>query len=207
MEDEMRSFVIEEIAAAVLVMRKFADDSACVRAVSEMGEVCSTRLAAGNKIMIAGNGGSAADSQHIAAEFVGRLTVDRCPLAAIALTTDSSILTAVGNDYGFETIFERQVRALGKEGDVLLAISTSGDSTNAIRALSAAREMDIITMGLTGMGGGRFAALCDYLACVPSTSTRHIQELHIAIAHIICGIAERAYVPSQTVEKVVAQRG
>jgi D-sedoheptulose 7-phosphate isomerase len=195
----MSNFVAAEIIATIDVMQQFLDDLMGLETVSEMGAVCGARLVAGSKIMIAGNGGSAADSQHIAAEFIGRFTVDRCPLAAIALTADSSILTASGNDYGFDTVFERQIQALGRKGDILLGISTSGDSPNVLRALAAAREMGLITMGLTGSAGSNLASLCDYVIRVPSNCTRHIQEMHIVIAHIICGVAEKAFLPALAV--------
>jgi len=192
----MRHFVRREIETTIAVLQLFAEDPLLVDAVAQMGTTCGNRLAAGNKIMLAGNGGSAADSQHIAAEFVSRLAVDRHPLPAVALTTDSSILTAVGNDYGFEQVFERQLRALGNPGDVFIGISTSGNSRNVLRALAAARHMGVITMGLTGEGGGGFAPLCDHLVRVPSTRTQNIQETHILIGHTICGIAEQAFLPA-----------
>ncbi len=144
----------------------------------------------GQKVMLCGNGGSAADAQHIAAELMGRFLVDRSPLPAVALTTDTSALTAIGNDYAFEEIFARQVRGLGKAGDVLIGISTSGNSANVLRALEAARNLEIITIGLTGESGGRMRALCDLAICVPSSQTNHIQEMHIAVGHMICAIVE-----------------
>jgi D-sedoheptulose 7-phosphate isomerase len=147
-------------------------------------------LRAGNKILFCGNGGSAADSQHLAAELMGRYRRDRKPLAAIALTVDTSALTAIGNDYSFHDIFARQLAGIGREGDVLVALSTSGSSENVIRALETARRLGIETIGLTGESGGAMAALCDLCIQVPSTDTARIQEMHIAVGHLLCGFVE-----------------
>ena len=148
-------------------------------------------LSAGNKIVFFGNGGSAADSQHLAAELVVRYKINRAPLAAIALTTDSSLLTASANDFGYDTIFECQVRALGKPGDMAIGITTSGASANIIRALQAAREIGMITAALTGRGGGDLPGLADPLVMVPSTTTARIQEMHIMIGHMLCDVLEQ----------------
>jgi D-sedoheptulose 7-phosphate isomerase len=149
-------------------------------------------LRGGHKILIAGNGGSAADAQHIAGELVGRFNFDREPLPAVALTTDGSTLTAIGNDYGFDQTFARQVEALGRAGDVLLCISTSGRSRNILAALRAARKGGLATIGLTGGSSGDVDALCDHLIRVPSNRTPFIQQVHITIAHIICALTEEA---------------
>ncbi len=143
-------------------------------------------LAAGGKILWCGNGGSAADAQHLAAEIVGRFRRERRGLASIALTTDTSILTAVANDYGYEAVFSRQVESLGNSGDVLVGISTSGNSPNVVRAVEAARAQGLKTIGFTGEGGGRMAALCDYLFAVPSRDTARVQEAHILAGHMLC---------------------
>ena len=148
-------------------------------------------MKSGNKLLVAGNGGSAADAQHLVAEFVVRLTVNRPALRAIALTTDSSILTAIGNDLGFDRLFERQVEALGQSGDVFLGISTSGNSPDIIKALHQARKMGITTVGLTGNGGGQMHCLCNYNLIIPSAVTMNIQESHLALEHIFCMIVER----------------
>lgn len=148
-------------------------------------------LRAGGKIMLCGNGGSAADSQHIAAELSGRFVKDRAPLAGLALSTDSSALTCIGNDYGFEAIFERQLRALGRPGDLLIGISTSGQSANVIRAVEAARTLGITTIGLLGRDGGRLRTLCDDAVVVPSEVTARIQEAHIFIGHLWCTLIEQ----------------
>ena len=150
-------------------------------------------MKSGRKLMVCGNGGSAADSQHLVAEFVSRLTVDRPALRAIALTTDSSILTAIGNDYSYDNVFERQVEALGLEGDVLMAISTSGNSKNCVKALKLARSMGIHTVSYTGNAGGGMKALSDINVIVPSNVTMNIQESHLALEHIFCMIVERCY--------------
>jgi len=148
-------------------------------------------LRSGNTIMFCGNGGSAADAQHLAAELIGRYKLDRAPLPALALTVDTSALTAIANDYSFDDIFARQVRGIGRANDVLIAISTSGTSPNVLRAIEAAREKGITTIGLTGQSGGRMRQLCDICVSVPSDQTNHIQEMHIAIGHMICGVVEQ----------------
>ncbi|HDZ4292195.1 MULTISPECIES: D-sedoheptulose 7-phosphate isomerase [Campylobacter] len=144
----------------------------------------------GNKTLIAGNGGSAADAQHIAGEFVSRFYFDRPGIASIALTTDTSILTAIGNDYGYENIFSRQVEAQGVKGDVFIGISTSGNSKNILKALESCKKKEILSIGLTGESGGAMDKMCDYCIKVPSSCTPRIQESHIVIGHIICAIVE-----------------
>jgi len=151
-------------------------------------------LRAGGKVLFCGNGGSAADSQHLAAELTGRYLRDRAPLAAVALTVDSSALTAIANDYSYDEVFARQVRGLGRPGDVLVGISTSGNSRNVVAALEAARAIGLATIGLTGAGGGRMKDLCDVCLCVPSTDTPRIQEMHIAAGHMLCELVENAFV-------------
>ncbi len=156
-----------------------------------IANVCVKALQNGNKIMFCGNGGSAADAQHLAAELVGKLNFKRPPLAAIALTTDTSILTAIGNDYGFEHVFARQIEALGKRGDVLVAISTSGNSLNIIEAMSAAYRLKIFIIGLTGASGGDMEGGDVLLYKAPSFNTQKIQEYHIKLGHEFCGIIEQ----------------
>jgi D-sedoheptulose 7-phosphate isomerase len=160
--------------------------------VSAAAEMLAAALRRGAKILLCGNGGSAADSQHLAAEFVGRFLADRRPLAALALSTDSSALTCIGNDYAFEQVFSRQVLALGRAGDCLLAISTSGNSANVIEAVKAARSLGIATIGLLGRDGGALATLCDCSLIVASPVTARIQEAHILIGHTLCGAVEIA---------------
>lgn len=142
------------------------------------------------KVLIAGNGGSAADAQHIAAELVSRFGFDRPALPAIALTTDTSILTGIGNDYGYESLFSRQVEAHGVAGDVFIGLSTSGNSPNVLRAMDSARDRELTTIGLSGATGGKMAALCDHCLNIPSTDTPRIQECHITIGHILCAAVE-----------------
>lgn len=161
--------------------------------IEAMAERCKSALAAGNKILFCGNGGSAADSQHLAAELVGRFQKERRSLASIALTTDTSILTAVGNDYGYDEVFARQVEGLGRSGDILIGISTSGNSKNVVKAVEAARNIGMHTFAFTGEGGGKMAELCDLLFAVPSKVTARIQEMHILAGHILCELVEEEY--------------
>ena len=158
--------------------------------VASAGLRVRTALEKGRKILICGNGGSAADSQHMAAEFVGRFVKERQSLPALALTVDTSLLTAVGNDYGFDCVFSRQVEGLGQEGDVLIAISTSGNSANVVRAVKTAKEKGIYVLALTGENGGILAKESDLCLAVPSQVTARIQEMHIMIIHMICEVAE-----------------
>jgi D-sedoheptulose 7-phosphate isomerase len=160
--------------------------------VAQAAEIIVDSLRAGGKLLIFGNGGSAADAQHIAAELVNRLERDRSPIPAIALTTDTSILTSVANDSSFEEVFERQVRALGRAGDVALAISTSGNSGNVLRAVEAARSLGMRSIALTGRDGGKLRSLVDLPLVVESQSTQRIQETHITIGHILCELVEMA---------------
>jgi D-sedoheptulose 7-phosphate isomerase len=161
-------------------------------AVARAADLLIETIRGGGKLLIFGNGGSAADAQHIAAELVNRLNYDRPPIAAIALTTDTSILTSVANDASFAELFERQVRALGRKGDAVIAISTSGNSPNVLKAAEAARQLDIKIVALAGGNGGRLAPLADVALVVESASTQRVQETHIAIAHILCELIEDA---------------
>ena len=163
--------------------------------VLEAAMICVRALQNGNKLLLAGNGGSAADAQHIAGELVSRFNYDRPGLAAIALTTDSSIMTAIGNDYGYDYLFARQIESLGQKGDVLMAYSTSGKSPNILRAMSAAREKNITVIGLSGSRESQMNQYCDVLIKVPSKETPKIQEGHLTIGHIICGLIEREIYP------------
>lgn len=161
-------------------------------AVSRASSMITESLRNGGKLLICGNGGSAADSQHIAAEFTGRFIKDREPIAAISLTTDTSALTCIGNDYSFDEIFSRQVRALGRPGDCLLAITTSGNSSNVLAAVRAAHDRNMSTIGLLGRDGGKAAKVCTHSIVVPSDITARVQEAHIIIGHTICGAVEQA---------------
>lgn len=164
--------------------------SNCIEDIVKFAEIISTTLANGNTIFFMGNGGSAADSQHLAAEFVGRFKIERKGLAAIALTTDTSILTAVGNDYGFEEVFARQVQALVRPGDTVVGLSTSGNSPNVVKALDLANELGAVTIGLTGKAGGVMNDKCNICIKVPSDVTARIQELHILIGHTVCDLVD-----------------
>lgn len=164
--------------------------------VARAAEIMIESVRAGGKVLIFGNGGSAADAQHIAAELVNRLNYDRPAIPAIALTTDTSILTSVGNDSSFDDLFERQLRALGRAGDVALAISTSGNSPNVLRAALAAREMGIRLIGIAGRTGGKLAPLADVALVVEADSTQRIQETHITIGHILCEMVEKSLYPT-----------
>jgi len=167
-----------------------ATRAACAGGFAELLERCAQSLRHGGKIMLFGNGGSAADCQHLATELTIRYKTDRAPMAAIALTTDTSALTAGGNDLGFENIFARQIEALGKPGDVAIGISTSGNSENVIRALETARERDIVAAALSGKDGGRLVGIADPLIIVPSDTTARIQEMHIMLGQMLCGALE-----------------
>jgi len=156
-----------------------------------IGKLTAEAMQSGHKLLVAGNGGSAADAQHLVAEFVVRLTVNRPALRAIALTTDSSILTATGNDFGFDQLFSRQVEALGQPGDIFLGISTSGNSPNIVKALHQCKKTGITTIGFTGNDGGKMRDLCDHNIIIPSAVTMNIQESHLALEHIFCMIVER----------------
>lgn len=189
----MKDLIRRQLAQSVATMAAVLADETIHDAVIKAGEMTVAAMKAGRKLMICGNGGSAADAQHLAAEFVSRLTVDRPALRAIALTTDTSILTAIGNDHSYDNVFERQVEALGIEGDVLLAISTSGNSKNCVKALKLAKKMGIHTVAYTGNKGGVMAELADINVIVPSDTTMNIQESHLALEHIFCMVVERFY--------------
>jgi phosphoheptose isomerase len=164
-------------------------------AIVKAAELMRDAVLAGKKVLLCGNGGSAADAQHIAAELVGRFVFERKPLPAVALTTDTSALTAIGNDYGYEHVFSRQVEALGSPGDVLVAITTSGTSKNVLAAVATARELGMKVIGLTGAKGAAFVASCDAGIAVPSTNTARIQENHITIGHLLCEVLDEAFAP------------
>jgi len=182
----LRQILQEGLAAH----QRLLDD--CQPLILEISALFVRRLQAGGKILLCGNGGSAADAQHVAAEIVGRYMRERKGWPAIALTTDTSILTAVGNDYGYDQIFRRQVEALGKSGDILVGISTSGNSPNVLAALEEALKIGMETVGFTGGSGGKMASLCRYVFIAPAQKTANIQELHIVVWHAVCDLVERA---------------
>jgi D-sedoheptulose 7-phosphate isomerase len=189
---QLQSQIVQHIDECIAVNMQLAREASAE--IAEAATLILTRLRSGGKLIAFGNGGSAADAQHLAAEFVGRYQADRMALAAISLTTDSSGLTAIGNDYGFEYVFARQLEAIGKPGDVALAISTSGDSPNVLQAIESAKKCGISTIGLTGRTGGRMRGRVDLCLCVPSDSTPRVQEAHTLIIHILTGIVEKAFV-------------
>src|SRR5260221_13611248 len=191
LEAGLKDFIAGELRKSAAVISAILADGDLARTVETVAQLCVTSLRGGSKILLAGNGGSAADAQHLAAEFVSRFYFDRPGLAAIALTTDTSALTAIGNDYGFERLFSRQVDALGRAGDVFVGISTSGNSPNVLAALVECRAKGVATVGLTGQSRGQMAALCDHWLRMPSGETPKIQEGHIIVGHIICGLVER----------------
>ena len=188
----MNKRIADQIAAAQNVTAAMAGDSNLAAALEAAAAACVESLRRGGKVLLAGNGGSAADAQHVAAELVGRFAAERAGLAAIALTTDSSILTAVGNDLGFENVFVRQIQALGRRGDAFIGYSTSGASPNILRAFEEARRQGMVCIGLTGNGGGPMRPLCDHLLEVPSSETPRIQEGHGVLGHVLCSLVETA---------------
>lgn len=181
--------VLKLARASLRVKEKFFSDRNSAL-VYECASLIADSLKGGGKLLICGNGGSAADAQHLAAEFVNRFEIERPPLPAIALTTDTSTITSIANDYDFGQIFSKQVKALGIAGDVLLALSTSGSSTNVVRAVEAAKRLDITTIALTGKDGGKLADKADLLLNVSSDTVARIQEVHITVCHIICEIVD-----------------
>jgi D-sedoheptulose 7-phosphate isomerase len=189
----MKDIVQRQLAQSIATMTLVLHDEAIHYAVVAAARLTADAMKSGHKLLVCGNGGSAADAQHLVAEFVARLTIDRPALRAIALTTDTSILTAIGNDHSFEHIFERQVEALGRPGDVLLAISTSGNSKNCVRALKLARSLGLRTVSYTGNNGGAMKELSDINVIIPSNTTMNIQESHLALEHILCMLVERFY--------------
>ncbi|MCX6246986.1 MAG: D-sedoheptulose 7-phosphate isomerase [Bacteroidetes bacterium] len=190
--------IIESINESIQTKQRILDDAHLVEVIREVADTCAETFCDGNKVLFCGNGGSAADAQHLAAEFSGRFNYDRAPLPSEALHVNTSYLTAVANDYSFDEVYSRILTGIGNEGDVLIAISTSGNSANIIRALETARELGIITVGLTGATGGKMKELCDFLINVPSTETPRIQESHIMIGHIICEYVESSLFPKES---------
>jgi D-sedoheptulose 7-phosphate isomerase len=186
--DHLAGFLDRSLTA----LQRAAQDREFLELIAAIAHTIERTMRAGGKLLIAGNGGSAADAQHLAAEFLSRYLVDRRPLPALALTTDTSVLTAVGNDYGFEHAFERQIQGLGRPGDVFLAISTSGRSPNVLLALKAAREIGLVTIGFFGADDNEMRGLCQHFLAAPSQETAIVQQIHIVAGHAICGLVERA---------------
>jgi len=193
MPDPRQDAVATHFRRSLAVLEQVAADSVLRATILSIADCITASFRNGGKLLIAGNGGSAADAQHIAGEFLSRLRFDRNPLPAVALTTDTSVLTAVGNDYGFDQVFERQLRGLGRQGDVFIAISTSGRSPNVLAALEAARKLGMTTISFTGAAHGAnvMRALSDIVLAAPSDDTPLIQQVHITAAHAICEVVER----------------
>lgn len=185
----MEDLILKRFEESIEVKRRFLKEN--LPKLLEAVQLIIHTLNSGNKLLFFGNGGSAADAQHLAAEFVNRYVMERPPLPAIALTTDTSILTSVSNDLSFDEIFSKQLRALGRKGDVAIGISTSGNSSNVIRAFEVAKEIGMKTLALTGNDGGKLAKIADLSLIVPSSSTPRIQETHILVGHILCEMAEQ----------------
>lgn len=193
----LRSSIVTYLAKSRDVINAAMTDAAFLATIETCVDAIAASLASGGKLLTCGNGGSAGDAQHIAGEFISRLNYDRPPTAAIALTVDTSVITAVGNDYGYDRVFERQVLGLGRQGDVLLAISTSGRSPSILRAMEAGRDRGMIVIGFTGRGGGDMAPLSDVLLRAPSDATPLIQQVHITAAHVVCGLVEERLFPRE----------
>ena len=183
------------IEASAQVLQGMATDAALHQRIADVAAAWTKALRAGGKVLFAGNGGSAADAQHLAGELVSRFNYDRPGMAGIALTVDTSVLTAIGNDYGYEHSFSRQVQALARPGDVLVGISTSGNSPNVLRALEEARRMAVVTIGFTGRDGGAMAGLCDIEVRVPASATPLIQQGQLVVGHLACALVEEAIHP------------
>jgi D-sedoheptulose 7-phosphate isomerase len=187
----MREYIEDQIRASYETKQKMLADKSVVAMIEAVGAKCVEVYRNGRKTLLAGNGGSAADAQHIAAELVGRYGFDRPSIPSVALTVDTSALTAIGNDYGYDRVFSRQLEGMGQEGDLFIGISTSGNSENIVRAFESAKTKGITTVALVGRDGGRMARMADYAVIVPSDATPRIQESHILIGHIWCDIIER----------------
>lgn len=190
----MKKIVLNILEASIAIKRDCIENN--IDNIIRAADMLASCITTGHKVLIFGNGGSAADAQHLAAEFVNRFQIERPPLAAIALTTDTSILTSIGNDYHFNDIFAKQVEALGRRGDIAWGISTSGNSANVIKAIEAARKIGVTTIGMTGRGG-ELAACTDLVFSVPSDTTARIQESHITLGHILCDLLERKLYPNE----------
>lgn len=184
----------DQIRSSIAVKQAMLEDAGSLALIGRLAQQCVDALCKGGKVIFAGNGGSFADAQHLSAEFVSRFLYDRAPLASVALGTNSSAMSAIGNDYGYEQVFSREFAAIAKAGDVFIPISTSGNSPNVLAAVKTARELGITTVGLTGETGGQMKYLCDCI-CVPSRETARIQECHILVGHILCGLVEERCFP------------
>lgn len=188
----MLDVIRAEIHASVAIKQAVLADEALLRQVAQLADACLSALRGGGKVIFAGNGGSFADAQHLSAEFTSRFMFDRAPLASLALGTNSSAISAIGNDYGYEQVFARELQGIAHAADVFIPISTSGNSTNILAAVKMANEISVKTVAWTGGAGGQLKALCDCI-CIPSKETARIQECHILIGHILCGLVETGF--------------
>jgi len=186
----MKEYVLESFKSSIKTKQAILEDESIISSIYKISAKIVESINSGGKVLIAGNGGSAADAQHVAGEFVNRFHFDRPGLPCIALSTDTSVLTAVGNDYAFDLVFKKQIEALGKAGDVFIGITTSGNSPNIVEAMKLCKEKGIATVGLTGQKTGKIDDFCDCMIKVPSNETPRVQESHILVEHIICGIVE-----------------
>lgn len=184
--------ILEQVNELTQVNQKMLSDKLLISKLVDVSSICINTFKKDGKILIAGNGGSAADAQHFAGELVSRFHFDRPALSAIALTTDSSVITAIGNDYGYEDVFARQIQAHGRSGDVFIAISTSGNSANILKAIQTAKAIGLVVIGLTGRSGGKMKDMCDVCLCAPSDSTPRIQECHLFFEHTLCACIEES---------------
>ncbi len=189
--------IIESITESIEVKQKILTNSFLISEIRKIAVACTSAFSRGNKVLFCGNGGSAADAQHLAAELSGRFYYDRPPLPSEALHVNTSYLTAVANDYSYDEVYARLLKGMGREGDVLVGLSTSGNSNNIIRAFEVARELRITTVGLTGETGGKMAGLCDFMINIPSIDTPRIQESQIMVGHIICELVESTLFPKE----------
>ena len=189
---KMHDQICAQIEASILVKQAVLLDQALLGQVERLARACLRSLKAGGKVIFAGNGGSFADAQHLSAEFTSRFLFDRAPLASLALGTNNSAITAIGNDYGYERVFARELEAVAKPGDIFIPITTSGNSPNIIAAIEVAKSRGVATVGWSGESGGRIKLMCDCI-CIPSTETARIQECHILIGHILCGLVEKEF--------------
>jgi D-sedoheptulose 7-phosphate isomerase len=192
MSEKMYPRILCQIEQSIAVKQAVLEDKNILQKIQFIAECCLSSLRAGGKIIFAGNGGSFADAQHLSAEFTSRFMFDRAPLASVALGTNSSSLSAVGNDYGYDKIFARELLGIGKTEDVFIPISTSGNSSNILAAIEISRDLNILTIGLTGQSGGKLASICDCLS-IPSDETARIQECHIMVGHIVCELVEQEF--------------
>lgn len=188
----MQAKIRSQIGASIAVKQSVLSDQKIVDQIEALANLCLQSLRSGGKIIFAGNGGSFADAQHLSAEFTSRFLFDRAPLASLALGTNNSAISAIGNDYGYDKVFARELVGIAKPGDVFIPITTSGNSANVLAAVAAAKEMNLAAVALTGQGGGKLKGLCECI-CIPSTETARIQECHIMVGHILCGLVEAEY--------------